>query len=339
MEEPFVTTSIKSYLKKNGWDVFNKVEPYFFHGQKIIPDIVAIKDKDLLCVECNGSVELHKLMEGVGQTISYIQYGSNILIFGVPYDNARLARDLVEGIVVLKKGKIGVLSVEKDGSVKEILKYKRFDNSKERKTEAIMNKLMYVADITVDEIGRLLDFAYRHRGSYETSDEFTKLVGSNWQSIFPSRQFKSAKNIKNLKIIKNFFITLEHLGVWDHRRELNETGRKLQLLYVTNKNEFSDKIAYIFLTQGNWLYVLSIINFLAKNKYKSKEDYYLEFTKELIKRNLQKKSNKVETLSKKMNDRFFRLLREWNLINDDNKNKRYFINVSRLLEILRKFSS
>jgi hypothetical protein len=335
MEEPFVVQKVKDYLKRQGWRVFSKVEPKDICGQKIIPDVVAQKGEsgDILCVEAKGSLPLHNLMQGIGQAIAYTYYGANIICFAAPSDVEEESLRLVKPITLAKNGKMGLFIVKNDGSVDLKINYKRFDRLTGIRVTTITEKLMYVADLKVKEIGQILNFAYKNRGNYESSTEFMKLIMEYAKEVLPGREFKTEFNKK--KMLNNFFITFNHLDLWDHNYHLNKRGDGLRLLFNSNFDEFKDKIGFIILTEGNWLGLINILYDLSQNKYKSMDEYYKELVKEMINKNFQKPTENIEGLSKKMSDRYFRFLKTLDFVESDRKNNRYLIKWNNVIRVLR----
>lgn len=331
MEEPEVVNSIKDHLKKEKWFIHNKIKPGHIHGQKFFPDIVAeSKEKDLLVVECKGSLDLNGLMGGIGQCVTYGTYGANLIYFGIPYDKEKEGIELLNHINIHNKGKIGLFIVNKDNTTKHIIQAKKFKLPKQYQAlkGILLEKLVYIADMKIEQLGAILDFAYNKQGKYEKSTEFVKLIEDSKATVFPGVGLTH-------RMITNFMVTINHLSLWDTNYVLNEEGRRLRDMFKKSKEDFKKRLSYLFLTDGNWLSLLRIMHILSKDNYPKLQIYNENLVKELIKENYLPKSNNVSGLAKKMGDRYHRFLKDFEFI--EKSNNKYIIRWDNIVNILRKY--
>lgn len=329
MEEPDVKNSIINYLDKNRWHIHSKIKPTYIQGIRIIPDIVADKEEDLMAIECKGSLELDGLISGIGQCISYTNYGSNIVCFAIPKDREKFVLELINNFNLHRSGKVGLFIVDEDNSVNIRIPYKSFKlpSKISRIKKIILEKLAYVADIKIEDIGIILNFAYKNHGNYEDSREFSKLIKQNKLKLF--------SKALTPRMISNFMITFNNLRLWDVNYKLNEEGNKLRILFNKKKKDFKSRLAYLLLIEGNWIALLSIMERLSKKNFKKKKNYRLALACSLIKNNFHPPTKKIKGLSEKMWDRFLRFLEEFNFVRWDNKT--YILDWENIVKVIRRW--
>ncbi|MGC8622179.1 MAG: hypothetical protein ACP5U0_09720 [Caldisphaera sp.] len=253
MEEPAVVSAVRRYLSENGWHLINNVSGELL-GERFIPDIVASKRGKLLSVECKGSIGLEDIAKGIGQCIEHQYYGSNFIYFAVPEDISEQALMMVKNIILLG-GKIGLLKVKRNRKVEVILNPKELKLTRELKImgEKRKQKLAFVRDLRIDELGKILDFALRYKGKYRNKKELEKILLKNKNKIFVGRKSISMKSVLNA------LITPSNLGLIDGFGNLTEEGEALRELYISDRGKYKEALAAYLLINGNWIELLQIV--------------------------------------------------------------------------------
>jgi len=331
MEEATVIKFTMDYLTKQGWEILPSKGGYHFEEYEIVPDIICKNEKgEKIFFEAKGS-DFEELKRGIGQVLTYIFYADYVCLT-VPNDMEKITKKLLTSFKIKEKGKIGLLVVNEDGSVKVSIEPKKL-YLKSKITPEVQYKLVYFADITLDELGKMIDFAYRHRGEYETATEFNKLMIEKYTEI-TSRKFE--KESAKKKMLNNFKISLTHLNLWDKNYQLNSRGKQLRELFEKRKEEFKKRVAYMLLIEGHWIGLLGVIHELSSQNFSSKREYKEKLTEMLIERGFLRKTEKLRTLAMKMDDRFLRFLKELNFVSE-NENK-FIVKWGNVADIILEFS-
>jgi hypothetical protein len=263
MDEPAVVDAVKKYLSNNGWRLVNNV-PGKIGNERFIPDIVAYKRGKILSVECKGSLDLEGVTKGVGQCIQHQYYGSNFIYLAVPEDISKQAQMMIKNIT-LSGGKIGLLAVKRSHKVDLVIKPKELKLTKELKRlgKNRRQKLAFVRDLKVDELGGILEFASQHKGEYKNKKELEDLLLKNKTKIFPKRKSISHKSILNA------LITPTNLGLMDEFGNLTDEGETLKDSHKISIEKYKEDLSAYLLINGNWMALLQIIE---EGKLKVKGD-------------------------------------------------------------------
>jgi len=308
MEEPTVVAVVKRYLSDNGWHLLNVITGKVGDNE-FRPDIFAYKKGENLSVECKGSVELDEILRGVGQCIEHQYYGSNIIYFAVPEDKKEVAKLLLKNVIILG-GKIGLLVVKRNHKVDIEIKAKELKLSKELKISGKQRrqKLAFVRDLRVEELGKILEFASQHKQEYKNKKELATLLLKNKEKIFTKRKSVSFKSSLNA------LITPTNLGLMDNFGNLTDEGEALRESYEDNASRYKDDLSAYLLINGNWLELLRTIE---EGKLKAKGD--IDKLANLLEKYelIEEDMNKFD-YAKRVSSQYFKWLKELGLIKIEN---------------------
>jgi len=308
MEEPTVVAVVKRYLSDNGWHLLNVITGKMGDNE-FRPDIFAYKKGENLSVECKGSVELDEILRGVGQCIEHQYYGSNIIYFAVPEDKKEVAKLLLKNVIILG-GKIGLLVVKRNHKVDIEIKAKELKLSKELKISGKQRrqKLAFVRDLRVEELGKILEFASQHKQEYKNKKELATLLLKNKEKIFTKRKSVSFKSSLNA------LITPTNLGLMDNFGNLTDEGEALRESYEDNASRYKDDLSAYLLINGNWLELLRTIE---EGKLKAKGD--IDKLANLLEKYelIEEDMNKFD-YAKRVSSQYFKWLKELGLIKIEN---------------------
>ena len=308
MEEPTVVTAVRRYLSNGGWHLLNVITGKIGNNE-FRPDIFAHKKGKNLSVECKGSVELDEILRGIGQCIEHQYYGSDIVYFAVPEDKKEVAKLLLKNIIILG-GKIGLLVVKRNREVYIEIKPKELKLTKELKRSGKQRrqKLAFVRDLRIEELGKILEFASQHKQEYKNKMELATLLLKNKKKIFTKRKSVSIKSSLNA------LITPTNLGLMDNLGNLTDEGEALRESYENNISHYKDDLSAYLLINGNWLELLRTIE---EGKLKANGDVD-KLANLLEKYELVDEDMNKFDYAKRVNSQYFKWLKELGIIKIEN---------------------
>jgi len=320
MREEEVVSYFKDYLINEGWTVESIIASGYIEGTdySFIPDVLAHKGNDILVAEAKGLEGLREIQTSIGQAVTYLYYGANIIVIVVPKEIGLLTKAILENVNLKNKGRIGLFTVNKKGSdkVKELISYIRIKGVDIEKGIEKIRNITFIRDFTVEELKRLLEKLYTIKKKYYSGRELYNILSKRDKDyVFRGRSTRGGLTERSFT---NTLITTNNLGLTENGR-LTPLGISYALMLINSEKRFDLELLKLLLIKGNMLKLLREIEYYIKNEKLNFNEAIVEAVKSLKDKNYLKETIiNINDYINRTKANQIKWLRDLGAINDDN---------------------